>query len=239
MKYSKLSILTLLATISSVCAAEDTNKDYFFQFNAGYAKGKASGLVNKDFQNAQGTNSKYTNSGLVGIEFGTNLHDNFRTSLSADYFTGFDFNSSFKDSAQTSQGLMKNKFQGKVNIKSSVLMLNGYYDITTINDFIPYVTLGLGISRNEAKASFARNPGVLGEGSDKYKSKIEYAFAYKIGLGSQFKLNEDFNLDLRYQYSNLGKYRTGTGDDGVGGKIEPIKGKLVAHQIILGVAYKF
>ncbi len=119
-------------------------------------------------------------------------------------------------------------------------MLNVYYDIVEANNFTPYLTLGAGISTNKTK-SFTNIKNSVGFSKTAYYANAtQHSFAYKAGVGTKFLVSKNFDLDLRYQYSDLGKFKTGTllGDNNIS-NIAAKKGKLRAHEVLVGIAYKF
>jgi len=61
------------------------------------------------------------------------------------------------------------------------------------------------------------------------------------GLGVRYGVNKDFDLDLRYVYANLGKFKTGASAsfNGRSGNVAAKTGKLRAQEIIVGIIYKF
>lgn len=70
--------------------------------------------------------------------------------------------------------------------------------------------------------------------------------AYKVGVGSKYSLSSDFDLDFRYQYVDLGKFKTSQIKKGylngtyIGEMIAgSARGKLRAHEVLAGVSYKF
>ena len=67
-------------------------------------------------------------------------------------------------------------------------------------------------------------------------------FAYKIGAGARYAINKSFDLDLRYQFVDMGKVTTASGSYNLSGTMVSVPEqtvKLKSQQILLGVAYKF
>ena len=116
-------------------------------------------------------------------------------------------------------------------------MINLYYDITNLNGFTPYVTLGAGVARNQTSGTqdvTFSGTGQLVETHEIPKG-TKNNFAYKLGLGARYAVNQNIDFDLRYQFVDLGKLKTSTND----AFTNAYKGKLRAHELLLGVAYKF
>jgi opacity protein-like surface antigen len=206
----------------NVAIAEDAAmNDYYVQLNAGASvSAKAGGDVGK----------KMGTSGLYGLEAGTRLNENLRMGLSIDYRPSY--------LAKTSSSELDSDTGDKYNtnieykVKSLVAMANVYYDITEINGFTPYMNFGLGVAKNKLKYTSSTvvqdTPGVTNESIKSNKTN----FAYKVGLGTRYSVSQAVDLDLRYQFADLGKFKVNSSE---GLK----KGKLRAHEFLVGVAYKF
>ena len=138
----------------------------------------------------------------------------------------------------------------KTKLKSIALMLNASYDIADFNGFVPYATVGLGIAKNKTKTttatvtttqmSTAATPVALTDAQAlggtavttsqaSVAGKTTTSFAGKLGLGVKYSINSAVDVDFRYQYQYLGKFKTANGD----------QGRLQSNQLLLGVAYKF
>jgi len=145
-----------------------------------------------------------------------------------------------------------NTFAKNPKIKSMNLMANLFIDAGNFSGFKPYAVVGLGIARNKA-SSFDINTATAttvavvdtktpdnnssettntSAVSGTFSGKTKNNFAFKVGLGFKYAVNEDFDVDVRYQYLNLGKAKWNVGD--VSSTV-----KLTANQLMLGVAYKF
>ena len=221
----KNTVLACAIGASSIAAAADSsvnNKDYYAQLNSGISFG----------QKPKGDFSKggLGNSGIYGFAVGSKIDDNFSAELSMDYRNGFE------NKYSTSEDNVN--YNHSIKVKSLVTMVNGYYNFTDLDDnFTPYVTLGAGISNNKTN-NYTINGTKTTTGktsSEVYAKGSKTSFAYKFGLGSKYKINADFDLDLRYQYVDLGKFTTGgSNEDGT-----KATGKIKSHEIVAGIAYKF
>lgn len=253
MKTVKLKRALLCATLLSGYTALADDKNFFVQVNGGLAVNKVTGLANQDVSDGTSKGSKNVNSALMGLEFGYKVNPNFRLSLSLDYVN--QFKTSYYDYSFITLGVGKQEQYGTTSykIKSLVTMLNLYYDIAEVRNFSPYLTLGLGFARNTAKATLDEMEAFSTVDNSisaqyypafaTYKSKTTNNFAYKFGAGTRYKFNENFSLDLRYQFADFGKYKTkGTttaDSNGVNESYDPRKGKLKSHQFIVGLSYSF
>ena len=66
-------------------------------------------------------------------------------------------------------------------------LANGYYDVDTGGAFTPYVTVGLGA----ATVSFSETGSI---------DEDDTVFAYQLGVGVGYTMNERLILDFRYRY---------------------------------------
>ena len=88
------------------------------------------------------------------------------------------------------------------------LMFNVYYDFKNSTDFTPYIGGGIG-------AAF------VGENSN---------FAWNVGTGVGYKINDDFTASLGYRFVSLGEF------EDVDRKTS---GMLYSHEVMLGLRYTF
>ena len=83
---------------------------------------------------------------------------------------------------------------GKVDIdgdiRSSSLMGNAYYDISTEGSFSPYIGAGLGFAYLKADFDYF----------DSEDDEDDTVFAYQLILGGSFASSEQFSVDLQYRY---------------------------------------
>lgn len=113
-------------------------------------------------------------------------------------------------------------------------MINGYYDFSKGRGFNPYVTIGLGVANNSQEAN-GKN------GSASFLPNNTNNLAYKIGLGAKYQLDKSFDIDIRYQFIDLGKVSIGSYNNNslVSTNTTLQSGHLCANEILLGILYKF
>lgn len=137
------------------------------------------------------------------------------------------FKADFTDAETRAEG-------GSAKMKGDIdtYMLNAYYDIDTGTKFTPYVGAGIGIAHIKAQGNVDFN-GV--RSSDFSKSKNN--FAWQIGAGASYAVNDKVSIDAGYRYTDAGNVKgtaSFTGDD------KPsIKTKTDMHEILLGARYAF
>ena len=163
---------------------------------------------------------------VYGVGFGYKFTDHLRSDVTITH------RSNFKYSGKNPGGFLESQ-----KISSTAIMLNAYYDIMQYKGFTPYVMAGAGMAYNKAgdfKVSSATNT-VTTKGTQKGSS------AWQAGLGTQYKITKNVNLDVGYRYVSLGKIST-TGEEhtSAGSTVgDKINGKLRSHELLCGVSYSF
>jgi len=109
------------------------------------------------------------------------------------------------------------------DVSSISMLFNGYIDFTNSSSVTPYIGAGLGIARVEIS-----KVDVPGYGDLTTKSVDDTVFAYQIGTGLLFKINDNIALDFKYRY-------LGTEDP----EYEGVKIPYGSHDISLGMRYIF
>jgi len=77
---------------------------------------------------------------------------------------------------------------------SLALLLNGYYDFANESAFTPFISAGLGVARVEINDFNVAGSGVPSESDD------DTVFAYQIGAGVSYAINDQIDLDVKYRY---------------------------------------
>jgi opacity protein-like surface antigen len=97
--------------------------------------------------------------------------------------------------------------------ETSAVMWNVYFDIKTDSDLTPYILAGIGAADVD--------------------DDIDTLFAYQVGAGLGYALNENAILDLKYKY-----FMTEDFDDDDGIYTVDFDG-LAVHQVQFGIRYQF
>jgi opacity protein-like surface antigen len=113
-------------------------------------------------------------------------------------------------------------------IKTKAAFVNGYYDINSNKNIVPYLTLSIGIGNNCA-GSLKRRDDAVGDGKERTN------FIWNIGAGAMFKPNKNLALDIGYKYMNLGHTKTSDRAATEKGGRQRISG----HQIMGSLIYNF
>ena len=168
--------------------------------------------------------TKLKNSMNFGVALGYKITDHVRAELAINRFQNFKYQAADKLNTDTTYSQ---------KISSTSAFINGYYDIKEMNGFMPYITAGVGFSKNKAGDFSTNVKNVTPEIDPKGKTQTE--FGWNAGVGIAYNLNERITLDLlNYKYYDLGKVST---ENDVAG--EASVGKLKVHSINTGIRIKF
>lgn len=187
----------------------------YFRIDAGYA---LSG--NADIKQAGYTGSidDIGNSPVFDLGLGYQVNENFRTDVTLGYIGGHEISAS--DTAGT---------RYTADITAITGMVNGYIDIPTGSNMVPYIGVGVGASQNTL-GDVARSGSTTVKGDE----NIEFAYQGMAGVG--FMADRNWTIDLGYRYLNAGaldsqKLTTGNA------VVDDFNGKLIDHQVMLGARY--
>lgn len=167
--------VSVLAT-SSAYAMEDM---FYVKANVGWSK-------LDDYKN-EGTKFKSKNDIHFGVGAGYHVMDNARVDLTFDHFV----NPNSTDKS------------GKVKGDINTLLLNGYFDVFSVDAMKVFVGAGVGMGQVNAKHTPTTGT------STKFKQKNTFAYAAHVGLG--YELAQGVNADLSYSYRDMGKTKKETG----------------------------
>lgn len=107
-------------------------------------------------------------------------------------------------------------------VTGEALLLNGYYDFTNQTAFTPYISAGFGYAIVEIE-----DYNIAGSGVGDY-SDDDSVFAYQLGFGVGYGVNENVTIDFKYRYF-------ATSDP----EFETSEGEFQSHNILLGIRYNF
>lgn len=235
-KLISMSVLLLNST-ALVSFADDfaeQDKSYYGQFNAG---GSYAEDPDKDFPSGS-----FDGSGVYGLAVGAEIANNYRIELGVDYRSNIsaDYNTYSID-----DGVLYTE-NSKFKVKSLSVMARAFYDLHVFESgVVPYGFIGLGVADNKTnnyKISLSDSYTKTTTGTSVYSKGSETNFAWSIGVGAKYSLNDDFDINLQYQYVDLGKFKTGSSSSVNSGSYEStrsLKGKLRSQEVSVGIAYKF
>ena len=126
----------------------------------------------------------------------------------------------------------------KSTFNATTLMANFFYDFRNDSDFTPYVMAGAGVafirSEVEYRGEFG-NRDIHMSDSDNFTN-----FAWNIGAGVAYNVNENIAVDLGYRYLNLGSVSSSGGYSTFAGHANwDADNYAYNHEIALGVRFTF
>jgi opacity protein-like surface antigen len=87
---------------------------------------------------------------------------------------------------------------------SLALLLNGYYDFVNNSSFTPFISGGIGYAKVDISDTIAPGLGTLTPSDD------DTVFAYQLGVGGGWAVNEKVILDIKYRYFGTSDPEYGT-----------------------------
>ena len=225
----KILLTNSLILLSFLAQAEGISKNFYIKLNAGYSNPKN---LNNDFNE-----SKTLSSPVYGVALGYQLNSTFAADISFDYRVNYKNNLN-----QNSDDFGQENYQTKV--KSQTLMANIYYNFNYWNSFVPYITLGAGIANNSTNNTRLILQDYEPEINTTLYGKTQTNFAYKAGCGISYKIKENIDVSLQYQFINLGTVKTSSTvkfQNGISASDNGFihKSKLQSQEFLLGLSYKF
>ena len=187
-----------------------------------------------------------------------NIGDKTKGTVGGGLAIGYDFNRQFQVPVRAEleyaafsevKGSKSGNFgtngswSAKQKLQVQTLFLNAYYDFHNSTSFTPYIGAGIGMAFLNTKGSFMGDDGVDPRVSESTGSKTVTNFAWNVGAGVGYDINENFTIDLGYRFAGLGEAKTkwSTVSDGVDtenwarAKAEDI----YMHQIMLALRVTF
>lgn len=191
-KYNfKIFLISLVVIALSNIANAQEKKDFYFEIGSGI------GFLSAK-ENDSGNANKYSGRTSIPVSgsLGFNYSENLRWDLNLTYLSSWNSNIT---------GINENI---NSSINSLISSVNIYYEAPERKNFKPYLTAGVGISLNTLSDSdyFYNN-----NFNEHYGEKLTKNFAWKIGLGVSYQLNNKVVLDLGYRFTSLGKAVSNTG----------------------------
>ena len=141
-------------------------------------------------------------------------------------------------------------FEHRSKVRSTAIMLNGYYNFTPFASLTPYVGIGAGLAHNKlADTTVHYSVGNVHDANFKIKKGAKRNdFAWQIMAGARMSLTDKLELTAEYKYMDLGKMKTadnyvvtnaGFAPVGTVYKDHVAKGKLRSDNVLIGLRYSF
>ena len=208
----------LLCSVASMFAlGAYADKDIYVRADAGLS------VQTKKMENAEPYNdgTKFSNTPVFSAGVGYKISDDVRAEIALQHRKfKYDYTAAGTTTTQST--------------KNYAAFLNGYYDFNNDSSFTPYLTAGLGVSRNKAGDGKQDDGGT----PEIYAGKTSTNLAWNVGVGSKMAISSDLDLDIAYRYVDLGKIKkfsdSTPSSDPAGSAV-----KLRAHELTAGLVYKF
>jgi len=114
-------------------------------------------------------------------------------------------------------GSYEETYNGHIDLSNLSFLANGYYDFPNSSPFTPYVSAGIGFTYMKWEESA-------------YNDYDDTVFAYQIGAGIGYAINERLTIDAKYRY-----YGTAEPDFNT----DYALGKFGSHNFLIGVRVGF
>ena len=144
----------------------------------------------------------------------------------------------FRNKSTLNPALWTNR-NTEAEVRTQNLMANVYYDFKNSSSFTPYVSAGLGASFNKLNVTESVANVVTERANDKKTD-----FAWSVGLGLNYEISKNLDLDFAYRYMDSGKvnathnYRE-IGYDYDYSERSNYDTKLKNHDFTVGLRYNF
>ena len=203
------------------------------------------GMPGRFGENRDLENSQFTLGGAlaVGYDFYPRMNLPIRAEIEFAMRGNNEFSDDESHNLQTPYGSVTINQGFRVRYNASTLLTNFYWDFHNDSAFTPYVMAGAGLAFINAKYEYNINvPEMMGGRSSEGRSmnKNFTNFAWALGAGCAYNINENFAVDLGYRYLNLGQVKTDTTARAAGfnvtGEAESFANN---HEIMLGLRYTF
>jgi opacity protein-like surface antigen len=216
---NKIFLASVIIFLSLIGNAHSSDKKQF------YVKGDLglsipTSLANNDDY----AHKRPKNALLIGLGAGYEINNYLSFDGTFYHFGNHKFN-------HTINGVLRTQ-----NIKANAVFLDCNLDIYHFSSFSPFISLGGGVSHNDASDYIAVD-------NTKIYGKVIDQFAWNIGAGIKNKLSDQFSLALSYKYFDLGNIETMS--QGVilpGVQVEDfgvVKSRFKTQSVMLGIKYNF
>jgi opacity protein-like surface antigen len=223
----------LAASASTAARAADGALTPYARLDAGIALSSSTG---GDIFNGNGWGNDFGNSAVVDIGAGAAMPlggVDVRGEFAIGYLPSFTGNHSAPNTAGTTI------LSTQTDVRTWTFMANGYVDIPTSSAFTPYLGAGLGVASNHLKpVTYAFN----GTASATETGMTKTNFAWSLAAGVGYKLGSATTLDLGYRYLDAGDVASSgniTLVNGLTSTQPPVKSKLKAHELTMGIRLSF
>ncbi|MBK1724879.1 outer membrane protein [Thiocystis violacea] len=222
---NKTQLILISAIVAGAQTANAEEPGWYGSLNLGIAIPDGS-LIHGDGNADRGPDYDLDNGGVAGLGAGYAFGNGLRLEEELRY-RAF-------DAGGTSYGAFGEPFSTDGTVTSTTLMTNLVYDFTLQGSQLrPYLKGGIGAAWNEAEAD-VRGPGGF-PGWGVYSASTDTSFAWSLGAGLAYAINEQLSLTAEYQYLDLGSADTDGDINGQRMRFDD----LASHEMTLGLRYAF
>jgi opacity protein-like surface antigen len=122
------------------------------------------------------------------------------------------------------------------SVQSYTMMFNAYYDFGNHGGFVPYVGAGVGFAYNRMSNVYFTGPVAF---ANQVIGHDVLSAAWAVMTGVEYKVSSRASIDLGYRYIDFGKTYSDHGDSANFWNPRFRLDDLAAHELTLGVRYKF
>ncbi len=244
MKKSNIYLVASITLFSSFALAGESalNTPFYLELGTGASINSAKEWSSESTFNSNIVSHKTSSalSAAVGYIYSPNVRFDFNVTYIPQW------NISEYYTANTTSGPVATSYN--TNINSLVTTVNAYYDITKLSSkgLTPYVIGGLGMSNNQVNGvDFYANQ----DKAATLYSNNNYSFAWNLGAGINYQMNDRMSVGLGYKFLSLGKVTTKSGyEEGINSQDQSVQQStsdqvtfknIYAQQVMLNMRIKF
>ncbi len=169
----------------------------------------AGDIDNYDYNASHSNTKKFILGTFIGLE--NVLKNNFIVQLGLSfYYLPDNFTSGNGVLTQGIDAQSSDTYNYNYEIKNRQLMLEGKLLKKLKQSYYPYVSFGLGSSFNQTINYQTTVPSTL-TFTPQFSSNKNISFAYKIGVGVDWQIQDFWRLGIGYRFADLGKANLGSG----------------------------
>jgi outer membrane autotransporter protein len=218
-------VILVSAMLAGAHVAMADEPGWYSSFNLGLAMPEGS-LLNDDSNRGRGPEFDLDDGGVIGLGAGYALGNGLRLEGDLRY-------RSFDSNGTASNGFGAPSYADG-SLASTTLMANLAYDFVLKNTKLqPYLKGGIGAAWNDAEADVVSLNRAPGWGL--YSGNTDTEFAWSLGAGVAYPIDDRLSLTAEYQYLDLGSAETGADINGQTMSFDD----LGSHEVTLGLRYEF
>lgn len=221
----KLLCLLLTTTVFIPVAAKAASLPIYGELKTGVSFQNVDSIANVDGTATVATPSQSGTAGAFGAAVGMNFAKwgaPVRGEVEYDYRTDFGYN---PNPNFTNAGIPTKSTN---TLNTQTVLVNAFYDIDTGTKFTPFVGGGLGVAINSVNGTASL---LSGANAINY-SASNTSFAWALGGGVNYAIDNHWSVDASYRYIDLGK-----ADFGPSGAV--LSGNVSSNEILAGLRYQF